>query len=280
MQHCIVIDDIEYCLAHLDIKIQELICKDFLDARDVIRSYCISRNWPIFDYSCYLEWLTSKLSALHDTYTYNLDKLLLTNNLIDASIITNRLVCTRTEQISYFNLFQKPNCNKQTSFSKQVVLIDDAVYTGNTLKHTLSYLSKFNIKIDMGYIGFVSDKYLKKKILPLPILYYKRIPSDVDILHLRDFIPWTPWSGKPVKQHTKNSFHSIRLFAINKNGSKSLYIDKTEKILIQYIIDFSHKIGKIIDEAPVEVKNILTKKSSYTLSTPLIQDDTGLKILG
>lgn len=145
----------------------------------------------------------------------------------------------------------------------QLVLIDDAVYTGSTLRDVINALAAESLSVSCVYVGAAKQAALASvgcgRLKPFTLV------EDGDILHMRDYCPLLPFSGRSVTGRGQ-AYRSAALF--DRNGVTQ-HLDHDETLRQLLIKDCGAILSAIDDWCGQAVTPDMLREICPSIAIPL-----------
>jgi len=243
----VLIDDYKQGLEFLTPFGKEFLSEERNDLYQHIITIAKRRGWKIISYGNYLKWVADQ--NINDSTWIILDKLFPSTkfNEVSVTLEIHRNLDDLSKNKNGLELIHKSNL-KNKSLKDKVVIIDDGIYTGNTIQEVINLLpdtiNKIKIIAAAGKKETI-ERFNKNENVDCSCFF--NVDSNIDILHFRDFLPFFPFSGRRI-------LHSnVRLCAPLYLNGRWLHLQqehqlkkKIKNYQVLFIKALKLKINKII----------------------------------
>ena len=190
-----VIDDLDASLSRLSVVGRRLMTPIVMKLRDVLLNHAMSRHWYVASYKAFIDsvYRTPKDNQLWVV----LDKLFPIEAIREKAVVvdlhrswSSSLKGRLDSKLTY--QFDDPlNVIKPGTI---ITLLDDAAYTGSTIRTVLQQIRKHGGEVRQIIIFVTRPAVIYEcRKIGVSVSWQFSISSPHDILHMRDFFPWSPF---------------------------------------------------------------------------------------
>jgi hypothetical protein len=196
----VVIDDAAAALAHLSEVGRQLVAPTTATVCAAIRAAAADRRWPVVPYETFVAWVR-RLPPRDDIWLVA-DKVFPVEALGVAAAVVDLHRAWSAPGLDALHSRLSVEIGlptEQLEPGTTVTLLDDCAYTGRTIRAAIGALHGRGVRVSRVVLGASPAAVTgHDRALGVEIVAQHVVPRGCDILHMRDFLPWLPFSGRRV----------------------------------------------------------------------------------
>lgn len=230
----LIIDDIAPALALLPQSLRTAMAPMVQRMRARVRAYAHDRSYKLIRHDEFTDWFLAAIAP--GAVILSLDPLVDCHRDPRIHRVSAHRFWSDDQLVIRTRIEGLPG-----SANGAVMLVDDAAYTGSTLNRVLEALAHAGFTVSRTYVGAAKPAAVRNcsltRIVPFAHL------EKGDILHLRDYCPLLPFSGRSLLERGEK----YRVAALLERNGAAQHLHN-EPVLRQHLLEDCGAILRRIDE--------------------------------
>lgn len=261
----LMIDDAEAALSHVERQYAQLMAPAIAELRQLMSEHFETIGGQVALYDDYAKWVAAR--SLDASVLLSLDRLMQPPRG-PAGLLA--LDVHRYWDGAGLSIQARISGELSACGAQKIILIDDAVYTGSTLEAAYRALSQLGLDVAAILIGFAKPGVLQSW-QGRGALAFQNVEHG-DILHLRDYFPLLPFSGRSTIHHG-GRYRVAPLLA--RNGA-DLHLEDHPELrgrLVELCRDCMRDLAREMGKGALEVADLAL--ISPHIALPLLSRNAG-----